>query len=363
MLERFWFFGDHLSEARSWYSRVLDADERVTVTKGLAMALVSSGCVALNLEHIDEAQASLEQSAGMWKQLGEPKWLAWSLEWLGYLLLQRGEAGRAGAIYAEHEALFRATGDGVAVVWVLSSWGIAKSLVVPDDPSGKALLDEALLLARTLQDPFCFVMCYSCLGDWAVLQGDHATARRHFLDALEWRRHLGTRWIIAAGLWQVANMMRLQGDFPEAEPMYAEALALARELGDQRSEAHIAQELGVVAIHLGDIERATTLLAGSLSSFRKWADPLGIARCLLGFAVLLQTQRRGAQAARVLGFVEPWLQSNGIQLVHFDHTNYVRSVAAARTDLGREACERALAEGREMTLEQAVAYARGHIPA
>lgn len=363
MLERFWFFGDHLSEARSWYSRVLDAGERVTVTKGLAMALVSSGCVALNLEHIDEAQASLEQSAVMWQQLGEPKWLAWSLEWLGYLLLQRGEAGRARAIYAEHEALFRATSDGVGLVWVLSSWGTAKSLVVPDDPTGKALLDEALSLARTLQDPFCFVMCYSCLGDWAVLQGDHATARRHFLDALEWRRQLGTRWIIAAGLWQVANTMRLQGDFPQAEPMYAEALALARELGDQRSEAHIAQELGVVAIHLGDVERATTLLAGSLSSFRKWADPLGIARCLLGFAVLLQTQRREAQAARVLGFVEPWLQSNGIQLVHFDHTNYVRSVAAARTDLGQEAYDRALAEGREMTLEQAVAYARGHIPA
>jgi len=190
-----------------------------------------------------------------------------------------------------------------------------------------------------------------------VLQGDYATARRHFLKALEWRRQLGTRWIIVAGLWQVANIMCLQGDYPQAEPMYAEALASARALGDQRSEAHIAQELGAVAIHLGDVERATTLLAESLSSFRKWADSLGIARCLMGFADLRQVHGHMEQAARVLSFVEPWLQSNQIQLVHFDRTNYERSVTAARAQLDEETFAKAWTEGRALTMKQAIELA------
>jgi len=358
MLERFWFFSDHLSEAHTWYARVLGPDERPTVVKrGLALALFGSGCVSLNLGYMDEAQSRLEQSVVLWQQIREQQWLASSFQWLAYLLVQRGDGERARTMYAEHESLFRASSDPLTLAWTLGNWGTAKCAARPDDPTGKALLDEALSFGHTLHDPFCFVLCYSSLGDWAVLQGDYATARRHFLKALEWRRQLGTRWIIVAGLWQVANIMCLQGDYPQAEPMYAEALASARALGDQRSEAHIAQELGAVAIHLGDVERATTLLAESLSSFRKWADSLGIARCLMGFADLRQVHGHMEQAARVLSFVEPWLQSNQIQLVHFDRTNYERSVTAARDQLDEETFAKAWAEGRALTMKQAIELA------
>ena len=358
MLERFWFYSDQLSEAHAWYARVLGPDERPTVVKrGLALALFGSGCVSLNLGYMDEAQARLEQSVVLWQQIGEQRWLASSFQWLAYLLVQRGDGERACTMYAEHEALFRASSDPLTLAWTLGNWGTAKCAARPDDPTGKVLLDEALSFGQTLHDPFCFVLCYSSLGDWAVLKGDYATARQHFLKALEWRRQLGTRWIIVAGLWQVANIMCLQGDYLQAEPMYEEALASARALGDQRSEAHIAQELGAVAIHLGDVGRATTLLAESLSSFRKWADSLGIARCLMGFADLRQVHGHMEVASRVLSFVESWLQSNQIQLVHFDHSNYERSVTAARAQLDEATFAKAWAEGRALTMKQAIELA------
>lgn len=132
---------------------------------------------------------------------------------------------------------------------------------------------------------------------------------------------------------------------------------MARALGDQRIEASIAQALGQVAIHRGDIGRATTLLAESLSSFRKWADALGIARCLMGFADLRQVQGQIEQAAHVLGFVEPWLQSNQLQLVFFDRSHYERSVTAARAQLDKATFNAVWEAGSKMTMEQAVAYA------
>jgi tetratricopeptide (TPR) repeat protein len=148
--------------------------------------------------------------------------------------------------------------------------------------------------------------------------------------------------------------MCLQGDYQQAEPLYAEALAMARALGDQHSEASIAQALGEVAIHRGDIEQATILLAESLSSFRKWADALGIARCLIGFVNLRQAQKDMERAAHLLGFVEAWLESNQLQLVFFDQTNYARAVAAARTQLGEEVFNTAWGKGRAMTLDQSI---------
>ncbi len=264
---------------------------------------------------------------------------------------------QANELFTKHELLFRSFGASVMLGWVLSNWGSVKATIRRDDPSAKALLEEALSLGQSLQDPFSILLSYSSLGDWAILQDDYATARRYYLEALEWRRQLGTRWIIVAGLWQVANILCLQGDYPQAEPMYAEALASARALGDQRSEAHIALELGDVAIHIGDVEHATTLLAESFSSFRKWEDPLGIARCLMGFADLRQVHGQTEQSARVLSFVELWLQSNQIQLVHFDHTNYERSVAAAHAQLDEASFAKAWAEGRTLTMKQVIELA------
>ena len=100
--------------------------------------------------------------------------------------------------------------------------------------------------------------------------------------------------------------------------MYVEALALARAVGDQRDEAYTTRQLGEVALHLGDLARAQTLLTDSLSAYRKWADARGIAWCLLAYIDLWQMQGYDAQAARLLGFVEAWLQANQLQFVPLD---------------------------------------------
>ncbi|HEY5984701.1 MAG TPA: tetratricopeptide repeat protein [Anaerolineales bacterium] len=356
-LERFWFYGDHLHEARTWFTRVLEGSSRAPVTRGLALSVTGLGCVLFNLELMDEARAMMERGVEQWTQLGDSAHLSWSLGWLAYLLLQCGEVARADSIYTEHERFFRENSYALVRVWVLSSWGMAKSATLQDYPGGKALLDEALALAYTLQDPFCFEMCYSSLGDWAMLQGKHAVARAYFLKALEARRQLGTRWIIAAGLWQVASMMRIEGDYVQAEPLYAEALTMARSFGDQRSEAHLSQELGSVAIHLSDAERARTLLASSLLTFRKWADSLGIARSLLGFVDLRFHEGEAGTAARLLGFIRQWLNSNKIQLVHFDRSNYERMVAAAQAELSDALSVDLQEAGAKMTLEETIELA------
>jgi predicted ATPase/DNA-binding SARP family transcriptional activator len=358
LLERFWFFGDHVSEAYTWYSRVLNDGARAPITKGLALALYSSGCVSLNLEHLDEAQVSLELSITFWQQLGEQQRLASSLAWLAYLFLQRGESEHACAIYSENESLFRtSSGTGPSLAWILSCWGAASAAVCQNDPAAKALLDEALSLAHSLQDPLLILLAFSSLGDWAVLQGDYENALRYFQESLVWRRQLGTQWIIAAGLRQVANEMCLRGDYQQAEPLYSEALAMARSSGDQHSEAFISQALGEVEIHRGNFKQATMLLTESLSSFRKWEDALGIARCLIRFADLWQMQGQVEQAAHILGFVEPWLESNQLQLVIFDETHYMRSLAATRAQLDETAFNAVWKTGNKMTVEEAMQYA------
>ncbi|MCA1554062.1 MAG: tetratricopeptide repeat protein, partial [Chloroflexi bacterium] len=355
----FWHYGDHLSEPRTWYARVLEAGERATVTRGLALALMGSGLVSTRLYYDGEAQSPLERSVSLWRQLGDKMRLAWSLWALARLLVYRGESARACALYAEHEPLFRASGKGLLLVGALSYWGRALTDVRRDDPAAKARLDEALSLGRIGQDPHGLYICSMNLGHWALAHGDYTTARRHYLESLVWRRQLGTRWLIALGLRDVAHVMCLQNDHQQAEPVYAEALALARALGDQRSEASIAQALGDVALHLGDIERAKALLTDSLTSFYRWSDALGIANGLRGFADLSQVQSQYGRAAQVLGFVEAWLQSNHMNFVLFERARYERSEADARSQLSASDFAVAWEAGRLMTVEEMIALMLG----
>jgi hypothetical protein len=58
-----------------------------------------------------------------------------------------------------------------------------------------------------------------------------------------------------------------------------------------------------------------------------------------------------------LSFVELWLQSNQIQLVHFDLSNYERSASAARAHLDEATFAKAWAEGRALMVEQAIELA------
>jgi hypothetical protein len=77
----------------------------------------------------------------------------------------------------------------------------------------------------------------------------------------------------------------------------------------------------------------------------------------MGLADLRQMHGHMEQAARVLSFVEPWLQSNQIQLVHFDRSNYERSVTAARAQLDEATFSKEWAKGRALTMKQAIELA------
>ena len=356
----FWHYGDHLSEPRTWYERMLAGGEQPTPTRGMALALMGSGLVSTRLYDAGEGESPLEQSVSMWRQLGEPQRLAWSLWALARFLVYRGESARACAIYTEHESLFRAWGNGLLLVGALSYWGRALMNLQRDDPAAKARLDEALSLGLSPREPHSLYVCYMNLGHWALAQGDYALARRHYEESLTWRRQLGTRWLIGLGLREVAQVMCLQGDYRQAEPVYAEALALAHAVGDQRSEASITQALGDVALHLGDLERTRALLREGLSRFREWEDALGMANSLREFAELQQVQGQSERAARLLGFVEAWLESNQLNLVLFERTKYERSVAALRAQISESDFNAAWDAGRQLTLEQAATLALGN---
>lgn len=93
--------------------------------------------------------------------------------------------------------------------------------------------------------------------------------------------------------------------------------------------------------------------------FRETGYKWGIALCLKGLAGIAATQRQSVRAAWFFGASEALREVIGIPLRPVERAPYEREVSVARAQLAEQVFAAAWAEGRAMTMEQAIAYALG----
>lgn len=248
LLHWFWFHRDDFSESFAWYGRVLSLAAPFP-TKGWAMALLGAGTLATFSHQFEAAQVYLDQSIAAWTQLGEGSRgrLAWAYYRLIYLLIQRGELQQACAICAEQEGLIRSANDILLLGLTLGWWAKCLIDLKGDLTVAKILLDESVQLGNALQDPRGLFAPHQILGYWAQAQGEYALACQHHLESLRWRRIWGTRWVIVAGLRDVAAALAQAGNTAQALMHCEEALVLVRALGNLHSEKEIAQRIADLA--------------------------------------------------------------------------------------------------------------------
>jgi hypothetical protein len=140
--------------------------------------------------------------------------------------------------------------------------------------------------------------------------------------------------------------------------MLEEVLRLGRELGDKSFIVNAFDGHGMVALERGDLERAAALLGESLWMCREMGYVVGILSGLTGLASVAVATGATERAARLWGAAEGVCDATGVNLDSvLEIRHYERYQAAARTELGEAAWQGALAEGRGMTLEEAISYA------
>ncbi len=233
-------------------------------------------------------------------------------------------------------------------------------------------------------------------GWMAMWQGEYERAREFFEESLDLCRSTWNQRATASALHKLALLALVQGDLSRAIPLLEESVALWREFGDQRGIAEHLIALGTALFQQGDVERASTLFEESLASARAsedrlstaWAlyslayiglahseygramalitecialfqqlgNTLSIAYCLEVAASVAARRQDAARAARLWGASEAQRESLDTPRAEADR-RYEHYLEAARSQLDEESYARAEAEGREMTLAQAVEYA------
>ena len=267
--------------------------------------------------HWNEGRARLE---GMLARSADvpPTALAWALQGAAYLAWRQGDIQRAAALSEQGLALARELGDKERISWMLFYLGIA-----------------------------------------TLLKANYARATLLFQDLLVLARERCDTWLVSMGLSHLGRVEWHQGNYAKAAPLFEEGLTLARSAGDKWLIAYALRNLGHVALKLGDPQHAMKYYTEGLALCRSVGDRWVTEECLEGLAGGACAQEYYEEAARLFGAAEALHE-----ILHSHHAapyqaDIDRRIALTRDRLGDLKFAAALAEGRAMTLVQAIEYALG----
>ena len=107
----------------------------------------------------------------------------------------------------------------------------------------------------------------------------------------------------------------------------------------------------------GNLIRAVELLKQSLSQLILFKDKLSITSVLDGLAELSYLQGNTVRAVRLYSAAERLRENIGVHLLPDEPDNHEQDINLVKSTLNEMEFTKAWAEGRAMTMEQAVEYA------
>jgi tetratricopeptide (TPR) repeat protein len=162
---------------------------------------------------------------------------------------------------------------------------------------------------------------------------------------------------IAQTLNIIGELARIGGDDERAKRAYEECLAVCRVTGEALRTCYNLVNLAYVAQHEGDHQRALRLVCQALQLTRETQDTRDVAAFLVTCAGSIAALGQHQRAARLLGAAEAAQERMGAIHQPTDQPEIDRIIAEVRGQLDDSAFAAAWAEGRQMTLDQAMADA------
>jgi len=351
-LERFWVVRGHRNEGLAFLERALVESAEVA-TDLRAKALLAAARLAFIQSHYDQGEALALESLALFRELGDRRGIALSLDRLGMAAWRRGDFRAARVLMEEDLALFREVGDQDRVAWSFFTLGLLNNKQ-GEYTRACALFEKSLTLFRELGNKRGIAASLTQLaGTLFVSQGDQAMIYPLLEEGLSLDREVGDKEGMAvASLLLGWVALKQQGDVATARSRVEESLVLYREMEHREGMAEALSLLGKVEATLGDHAFAGALYEESLTIAKDIGDKELIASGLEGLASVVVWQGEPARAAQLWGTAEALREAIGAPLQPIERADYDHAVAAVRNHLGEEAFVSAWTEGRAMAAEQ-----------
>jgi predicted ATPase/class 3 adenylate cyclase len=327
-LQIFWNTGGYSAEGFRWTQQALERVEAAPPPTGAdapqRLAAKAKALRGLAFAHLtqgdnERAQRAAEQSVALYRQ-GAPadrRGLAFSLIALGQAHYIVGRRDEAEGCLKESLALAHASGDVAIAIWALSILVRVRAVLYGDVETARRDAEEGVRLARAAGMHYLASTMNYSLGLIAAQRKDAAEGRRQFEAAAAAFQAGGAHFNVLLAKSDWAHLERKVGNYARALELYRETIVAFRDVGQRGAVAHQLECFAFIALAQNQLERA----------------------------------------ARLLGAAEAWREQGGTPMTPDEQVEYQEQSAAVRAQMEPEVLASAWAEGRALTMEQAVQYA------
>ena len=354
----FWEQRGYVSEGRAWLARTTANPAAPSAGAARAKILYAAACLTAADGDNVTAKTLLEKSVELWRALGSAglTGLAHTLSILGQTTRHLGDPATARVLINEAIKLFRERDERWGLAWALSYMGMA----LRDQENfalASSFIEESVALWRDLGNQFGLADAIRKRGYIAMRHGDYELAQRAFADALAITRKLSNKNAAAQSLIDLGQATLCLDDRIQAKTYLQESYDLIRASGNKSWLIDCFYYFGLLAGFEGDSQQAKRFLEQVLVLTRQGGSIWQCANALMGLAGVAAADGQALRAAKLLGAADTQIKA-GASYWDAAESRYIqRAETSAMAQLGEAAFAKARAEGRAMTLEQAVKYA------
>jgi hypothetical protein len=355
-LREFWDMCGYDHEGRVWLSDMLARSSKPTLLR--AKALNALGFLAQESDFALDYEL-FEESLAIGQALDDKQCIADALYGLGRSTQAVENDSKMQSYLSASLALYQELGDKIGSTRALRQLGFVVG-AAGDYKRGMELCQEGLSLAREIGDMSGCAFLLNALGRIARFDNNTARSTAYLHESLALFHDLGDQSGMLWPLLGLADVAQLKGEYDRAEMLLGEAITVSRRLEHDRHLAWGLVNMGDVQLYQGNAVGARALFEESLALFHVFDHQGGIAQCLLGLAGVAAAVGKAQWAARLYGAAETVFEALDSTIAEQpldDRAHYDRTLTTIRAQLDEATFAAAWAEGRKMTLEQAIAEA------
>lgn len=225
-----------------------------------------------------------------------------------------------------------------------------------DPQSGVPFAEESLALAEELGDQHLIACALRSMGRIQVIIGDFTEAEHYYEKSRVLFQKLGDKEGLVSAVSALSIAIAYQDNLTHALQLLEDHLRLVDDLDDVSTSAWFQFAIGSFKVLQGSLEEAADHLKNSLLLYRQINHIHFIGNCLIACGALANGRHQYLRAAQIFGAREAIHESIGTHLDPGLKRLYTSQVTQTRAMLDEATLASAWAEGRTMTMEQAIDY-------
>jgi predicted ATPase/class 3 adenylate cyclase len=276
---------------------------------------------------------------------------------LGTITVGSGDIVLSRSALQEAIRIARLLGDKFMLGYSLEMYANSSNFIKAEDSLPAA--QEGLEIFTELNDSAGLAMAYSNLSRWAAINGNFEESQKYLALLQEISRDIPVSFQSGILFLGLASSARFQGKFETAKKHFEAGLKMFERVGHKGFMTVMITEIAHTKRAMGNFAEAKQTYRETIKIFQDMGNRPSVAHQLECFAMIAIVEEEPQRAAKLFGAADAIREATGHKPTDEEQAEEAQFITRLHTMLSVAEFNALWAEGKSMTMEQAVQLALG----